>query len=445
MKGYARCILLTLVTVAAVGFGLSGSCAQTPTVYLPKFHDRATKLRPEGKLGQVLSKESIATTIAGANAWLIAYISSDTMERKTISTALVVAPKGKMPRAGRPIVAWAHGTTGTAENCGPSQMINPAQPLNQYFFIGGNSWTDYGIPAVEKFIKQGYAVVATDYQGLGGGGVHQYAVATTQARDVINAIRAIGAMGLAGGNKNAVVYGWSQGGGATIAAAGLSNYIAQGGTAYDGIAVVGFVALAPQDVAVLAPHAPLDEAAADKAFETIIGAFSDNLFDFTHLAMTLWANAAAFPDLKPTDVFTEAGAKAVDDIMRGKCVHAAADTINFTFGDKYKSLLNEKPANTQAWVKALTDGSVPPTKPAAPVIIFWGTKDTVVAPLMGQLYREQMCALGGNVTRVQLAGEQTHYSTPRAAEALYLPWIKDRFDGRAAADGCKVLPTITVA
>ena len=86
-------------------------------------------------------------------------------------------------------------------------MINPAQPLNQYFFIGGNSWTDYGIPAVEKFIKQGYAVVATDYQGLGGGGVHQYAVATTQARDVINAIRAVGAMGLAGGNKNAVVYG----------------------------------------------------------------------------------------------------------------------------------------------------------------------------------------------------------------------------------------------
>ena len=65
-----------------------------------------------------------------------------------------------------------------------------------------------------------------------------------------------------------------------------------------------------------APHAPLDEAAADEAFETIIGAFSDNLFDFTHLAMTLWANAAAFPGLKPTDVFTEAGAKAVDDIMR---------------------------------------------------------------------------------------------------------------------------------
>ena len=56
---------------------------------------------------------------------------------------------------------------------------------------------------------------------------------------------------------------------------------------------------------------------------------------------------------------------------------------------------------------------------------------------MGKLYQDQMCALGGNVTRVKLAGEQTHYSTPAASEALYLPWIKERFDGVPAPDGCK--------
>ena len=72
----------------------------------------------------------------------------------------------------------------------------------------------------------------------------------------------------------------------------------------------------------------------------------------------------------------------------------------------------------------------------APVIVYWGTKDTVVNPMMGKLYREQMCALGGNVARVQLAGEQTHFSTPRASEPLYLPWMKDRFDGKPSANGC---------
>ena len=218
MEIRARYIGLALAFLGVVGSGRP-SLPQTPAVYLPKFHDKATKLRPDGKLGEVLSRESIPTTITGAEAWLIAYVSSDTQERKTVVTALVVAPKGDVPKEGRPIVSWAHGTTGTAENCGPSQLINPAQPLNQYLFIGGNSWTDYGVPAIETFIKQGYAVVATDYQGLGGGGVHQYAVATTQGRDAINAIRAVGAMGLAGANKKALIYGWSQGGGATIAAA----------------------------------------------------------------------------------------------------------------------------------------------------------------------------------------------------------------------------------
>ena len=70
------------------------------------------------------------------------------------------------------------------------------------------------------------------------------------------------------------------------------------------------------------------------------------------------------------------------------------------------------------------------------MIIYWGTHDTVVPPVMGELYRKQMCGLGGNIARVQLAGEQTHFSTPGAAAALYVPWIEDRLAGKPAEDGC---------
>ena len=157
----------------------------------------------------------------------------------------MIAPIGDVPKARRPIVSWAHGTTGTAQNCGPVAARQSRAAAETIPFIGGNSWTDYGVPAIEAFLKQGYAVVATDYQGLGGGGALQYAVPTTQARDAINAIRAVGAMGLAGANKKALIYGWSQGGGAVIAAASLADYIAQTGTAYDGVEMVGFVALRP--------------------------------------------------------------------------------------------------------------------------------------------------------------------------------------------------------
>lgn len=69
-------------------------------------------------------------------------------------------------------------------------------------------------------------------------------------------------------------------------------------------------------------------------------------------------------------------------------------------------------------------------KPPVPVIIFWGTRDTTVPPVMGELYQQQMCKLGASVTRVQLAGEQNHFTTPAAAEPLYVPWVADRFAGK---------------
>ncbi|MET0279247.1 MAG: alpha/beta fold hydrolase, partial [Pseudorhodoplanes sp.] len=349
----------------------------------------------------------------------------------------VIAPQGAAPDGGRPIMAWAHGTTGTAQSCGPSQVLDPAQDLNQYFLVGGTSWTDFGVPALSEFIGKGYVVVATDYQGLGGGGRHQYAISATQGRDVINSIRAVGSMGLSGQARKAAVYGWSQGGGATLSAAGLADYVRKTGTAFDGIEVVGFVAFAPQDVAVMIPKGALDAAAANALLQDLAKTFSDNVFNFTHFAMMMWAMAATFPEVELSDLFSAEGANGLNAIFSKKCMHAAADTMNFTFGEAYKSFLQQKPARPEQWVKALVEGSVAPVKPIAPVIIYWGTKDTVVPPAMGQLYREQMCGMGGNVSRVQLPGEQTHFSTPGAAKSMYVDWIADRFAGKQAADGCK--------
>ena len=313
---------------------------------------------------------------------------------------------------------------------------NPAQPLNEYFLVGGDSWTDYGLPNVEAFIKEGYVVVATDYQGLGGGGRHQYAVAATQARDVIKSVRAAGVLAASGAGKKAIVYGWSQGGGATIAAASLTDYVARKGTVSDGIQLVGFVALAPFDVAVITSATTFDQASAEKLISDLTTAFSDNVFNFTHFAMMLWGTAAAFPGLRMNDILTDDGAKILDNVFSNKCMHAAADTLNYAYSSEYKSLINPQPKDALAWAQALIKGSVGPVKPMAPVVIYWGIKDTVVPPIMGKLYQEQMCRLGGNVGRVQLSGEQTHFSTPVVAAPLYLSWVKDRFAGRPAANAC---------
>ena len=426
---------------AALCFGaivFGAPTARSADVAVPPFYQKVAQMKASGPLGTVIAKEKVETKIPGAVAWRIAYISSDLKNRPTISTGLVIAPKGKPPKGGRPIVAWGHGTTGTAQSCGPSQVLDPAQDLNEYFLIGGTSWTDFGVPAATDFIKLGYVLVATDYQGLGSGGSkHQYNISATQARDHIDSVRAVASMGLSGSNKKAILYGWSQGGGSVIAALGMPSYINQKKTAFDGIEIIGGVALAPQDLTDIIPQAVrTDDAAANKMLQELMTQFSDNVFNFMHMAMGFWAMPGTFPELKMTDLFTANGAKVIDEVLSKKCMHAAADTINFNLADTYKTLLNPQPTNARAWVSALVETSVSTEKPIAPVIIYYGSKDTTVPPMMGEIYRKNRCAIGGNVARVELPG-QSHFTTPPTSKAMYTQWVKDRFDGKPAPDGCK--------
>ena len=425
--------LLQSLFFVCLSFTLSSVFAEPA---LPPFYAAVMQMSPDGKLGQVIKKEEIKTSLKGAQAWRIAYISSDVGGRKTIATGLVIAPIGPAPKEGRPILAWAHGTTGSAQNCGPSQITDPTRPLNQYFLMTGNSWTDYGIPNGQEFIDEGYVVVATDYQGLGGGGKHQYAVAGTNGRDVINSARAASSMMEVGAGKKTVFYGWSQGGGAAIAAASIPEYQAQQGTASDNLEYLGFVALAPEDVAAMLPKVPTDEAGAAKLMKEFTAANVPNVFLFTHFMMGLWGAQAANPDLKLTDVLTEEGAKAADQLSSNKCVHVMADTFNYAYGDNYKSLLNPQAMNSLAWIKSFVAGSVNPVKPVAPIVIYWGTKDVTVPPIMHEIYQKQMCAMGANVGRIQLQGEQTHFTTPGVAAPIYLEWVKDRIAGKPLPNAC---------
>lgn len=423
-------------------FLLSGFVSASPDfgpVSMGEFYSGLPNVPPEGKLGLLIKHESIATTVSGAQAWKIAYLSSDVNGNKTIATGILVAPLAKSDSHKRPIMAWAHGTTGTAQNCGPSQVLDPAQPLNQYFLMNGTSWTDFGLPAMNAFIKAGYVLVATDYQGLGGGGKHQYTVAATQAQDVINSIRAATQLQEAQAGTKAIVYGWSQGGGATLAVAGMQNYLEHQDSVNNKIKILGFVAMAPYDMAASLPTQVKTEQEASKYLKNISNLFSANVFNFTHYAQNLWGMVAAFPELKLGDILTDEGVDVVNKLMARKCMHSASDTLNFNYGDQYKNFLRSDIKNALAWVNANIKASVNSVAPLAPVIIYWGSNDTTIPPIMGELYFKQMCKLGGQVTRVRLPGNQNHFTTPASAEPLYVPWIADRFAGKPVEHVCAEL------
>ena len=73
-------------------------------------------------------------------------------------------------------MAWAHGTTGIADVCAPSWR--------------GNSERDKEY--LDAWLKSGFAVVATDYQGLGTPGVHPYLLWRPEGYSVLDSVRAEG-------------------------------------------------------------------------------------------------------------------------------------------------------------------------------------------------------------------------------------------------------------
>ena len=104
-------------------------------------------------------------------AMRILYSSTNGLDGKTpvaVSGSLFL-PKGDAPAGGWPLVAWAHGTVGVADVCAPSW----------------NARSERDSKYLNHWLSQGYAVVASDYQGLGTPGGHPYLATKPAAYSVL--------------------------------------------------------------------------------------------------------------------------------------------------------------------------------------------------------------------------------------------------------------------
>ncbi|MBC3839430.1 hypothetical protein GXW82_02085 [Streptacidiphilus sp. 4-A2] len=194
---------------------------------------------PAGAHGEVIWARRVAAP-AHAEACRILYLSTLHDGRRVAVSGLVVWPTGKAPRGGRNVVAWAHGTVGGPRQCAPSAAPDPAQNLVDYYTYKSPYSIDVGVPALTKFLAAGDVVVATDYQGLGTPGVHQYVVAGTETHNVLDSVEAARRLQSAQAGNRLAVLGWSQGGGAAL-------FIGQTIRSYTpGLDLVGTAALAPR-------------------------------------------------------------------------------------------------------------------------------------------------------------------------------------------------------
>lgn len=155
--------------------------------------------------GSVVSEETMPADAQLAGTYAarrLTYWTEGPTGRPALSTGAVYVPDGPVPVGGWPVVSWAHGTTGVADVCAPSF----------------GEATDFTHPYLGAWLAAGFAVVATDFVGLGTEGTHAYLHGRSEGRAVIDMVRAARAV-TPDLSPTWVVVGHSQGGHAAMAAA----------------------------------------------------------------------------------------------------------------------------------------------------------------------------------------------------------------------------------
>ena len=335
----------------------------------------------------------------GAQAYRVVYHSTDTGGAAIDVTGVVIIPATAPPAAGRDIVAWAHGTSGIADECAPST----------------NRWLFGSIAGLASLLGHGYIVAATDYQGLGGPGTHPYLVGPSAAHSVLDIVRAAKEVPQASASNRFVVWGESQGGHATLWSARLAaSYAAE-------LQLMGAAAAAP----------PVDLAAN----------LTGNANATVRALLTAYAGAS-WSEVYDIPLSTITGATGQDLIRRiaKNCVTLDGFKMRTKIGllRLTRQLRGVDLNASPRWAEQMQANSVVPRNFGVPILIAQGSADLIVAPAVTRSFVTALCRAGQPVRFLQIIGGDHVTIAKRTAETT-IDWFGDRFEGRAAPDDCSRL------
>ncbi|MBF6077411.1 lipase [Nocardia beijingensis] len=276
----------------------------------------------------------------------------------------------------RPTVVIGPGTSGQGDRCAMSVAFSTGLALFAEPSPGLSA--NQELPASALWSGLGARVLVTDYIGLGTPGIHTYANRIEQAHAVLDGVRAAHNLAGVGPQTPVVLWGYSQGGGATAAAAEMQpDYAPE-------LNLKGTWAGGPvADLAAI--------------LERIDGSLISGAIGFAINGLL-----ARYPELqKAVDRVTSPAGRAMLETLSDECIgdiitrHAFLRTGSMTNdGRSLTEHLAEIPEAAPVLAEMRVGNLAPPT----PVLITSGLNDDTVPYGQARRLAEDWCAKGAPVT-----------------------------------------------
>lgn len=356
--------------------------------------------------GRMLRQEALDPALrlaAAGEQFRILYSATDGVDgqRHVAVSGALYLPPGQAPEGGWPLLAWAHGTVGIADVCAPSWAVHSYRDA-EYL----NAW-----------LAHGYAIVATDYQGLGTPGPHPYMDARAEAYSVLDSIRAVQAA-YPSLSRKTILIGQSQGASAAFASAAFAPQYAPD------LDILGTIATGTP---YLAPKAMA--AASQQDHDKVRPEFAYTAF------IAIAAQQLAPHPQKLSQLFTPRALALVEE-AHGACIAqleadvvTAGITDNNAYRGKLMSFLGQYAATFV----------YPTVKLETPLFMGIGAEDESAKTPSQLMLVHDACAAGTTV-QAHLYRGLSHDATVNASLRDSLPFAQDLLAGRKITPVCAPKP-----
>ena len=355
--------LLALPAVVAVALGAGAGLAQAypphdPTANWSGLDARSYSGTIPTRSGTLIQQTTLDDSLrlpGSSAAYRILYSTPDQHGRMATSTGDVQLPQGTPPPGGWPVIAWAHGTTGLGDDCTPSTYPRTERDST---YLG-------------HWLRQGYAIVATDYAGLGTPGLMSYLNGAVAASSIVDSVKAAQQVGVPLSRTWAIV-GQSQGAGAALNGANRASALSRGsGLDYRGVVATGTPANIELIIGLGGPGFPP---------VVLPGALN------TYAAYILAGFTDARPDLHATRILTPFGR----EVLAKAKVLCYTDMTNYMTGKNLNAMFSAPISSIPGAQAALTEYmGTPYSGYDRPIFLGQGLLDTdVPAPSALSLYAQ---------------------------------------------------------